>query len=79
MGDSYLVLLQVFVDGGGDRVALAAKLDSITKGDLFSLLDNLVGLCNLSLEVIEVLEDLLEVARHFEGDCLRKKRGLVGL
>jgi hypothetical protein len=64
--DAYVIFLDTLVDGGGNGVALAAKLDSIAQGDLVTLLDNLVRLGDLPLEVIEVLEDLLEVAGHFD-------------
>lgn len=63
-GDT-VVFLDTLVDGGGDGVGLAAELDGITVAHLLTLLGDLVGLRDLALEVIEVLEDLLGV-RHFD-------------
>lgn len=71
-GDT-IVFLNTLVDGGGDGVGFATKLDGIAIAHLLALLGNLVGLGDLALEVIEVLEDLLEVARHFDGGCWKKR------
>jgi hypothetical protein len=67
--DTHIVFLDTLINGGSNGVGLAAKLNSVTEGHLLALLDNLVGLGDLSLEVIEVLENLLEVSRHFDRGC----------
>lgn len=64
-GDT-VVVLDSLVDGRGDGVGFAAELDGVAVAHLLAFLGDLVGLCDLALEVVEVLHDLLDV-RHFDG------------